>query len=793
MSDIDFTSQWREFMIDEQTSPMKKGMKDLFEHKRLTTEQKVDRIIFERVLTEGRKEDVLKKYPQYSSIIDFFTGPAKDPSGNNKYLAKMVKLLDNEIENHKKRLAVVDQVPSERDLGAKMRDEARRIQAAVAEFHKLSKYMKGAKQSTDINSYKSLFDLQAANEEAQKIADRKDAEKIHKAKMREDADRIYQDKTTLVVRPQSEEASCYYGQGTKWCISATKGQNYWNSYTDEQGAVFFFILDKEVAKKADDDRDDYDSRYENAGKIAFVYNGDHLDAAVAWDAYDEVDDQVDGDIGFWYEETWGEEKTRTIIDAIQESIDEEPPAAGFDLEAAVEELREYAGSLEGFVWSNDEGGVSVTIDFNEWDEYPSIEATGQVTLWFDGYDEERDVGEEDMTEVIEAAVNDFSMDYEEMDVGVESELDRIAVTLNLQCQDCYANDDTSAARERSAEGAREFIDEVDYTWGGDDFHQLHSDVLEALHYNGNLPISGFSAEKADLAAFAQTLEHFQVNTDEPTVITFDYAREKKPGWVSRPMLGKYSDSTDFNRLSAFKPEKILQQIDAKAQEFAKQQMSLDFGDKYGTSATPAPTFPKHSFSHRLKAKANNEVFLNLVIAIAKGDSEEDKASAKNYLTYLNDNYDTIIKAFSEEFQSSVADAEEREKLAQSRVQSGEFIKTTLDEIETAVQGRPGGDSAMEVVNWFRRNLDVMTPLERSLAAKYLARHNRSTNPTLTLFMNNSAVVNSPVGWQEALERAISDAGASVMKSKQISKDMLNRLSEQVRQRVRQVIAEHLKK
>jgi hypothetical protein len=404
--------------------------------------------------------------------------------------------------------------------------------------------------------------------------------------MREDADRIYQDKTTLVVRPQSEDASCYYGQGTKWCISATKGQNYWNSYTDEQGAVFFFILDKEVAKKADDDRDDHDSRYENAGKIAFVYNGDHLDAAKAWDAYDEVDDQVDGDIGFWYEETWGTEKTQTIIDAIQESIDEEPPAAGFDLEAAVEELREYAGSLEGFVWSNDEGGVSVTIDFNEWDEYPSIEASGQVTLWFDGYDEERDVGEEEI----------------------------------------------------------------------DDFEQLHSDVLEALHNNGNLPLSGFSAEKADLAAFAQTLEHFQVNTDESTVITFDYAQEKKPNWVARPRLGDKTE-VDVSQLSDFSAEKILQQIDARAQEFAKQQMSLNFGDKYDTSTAPAPTFPKHNFSVALKKNADKEVFLHLKVAIAKSDSVEEKELAKNYLTYLNDNYDTIIKAFSEELQSSIAGAE----------------------------------------------------------------------------------------------------------------------------------------
>ena len=792
MSDIEFTSQWREFMVSEQTSNVRKSMKDLFEHRELSTKQKVDRLIFERVLTEGRKEDVLKKYPQYAETIDtFFLGDSNDPSGNNKYLAKMVKLLDTDMENFRKGYAVVDQVPDEKLTNRTMWDTARRIKNSVIEFHNMSKYMKGAKQSTDINAYKSLYDLQIALDEAEKVKDRKEQEKIHKAKMREDADRIYQDKTTLVVRPQSEGASCYYGQGTKWCISATDSQNYWNRYTEEDGAIFFFILDKEIAKKADDDNPNYDSRYESAGKIAFVYNGDHLDAERAWDAYDEVDDQVDGDIRFWYEETWGEEKTQAIIDGIQESIDEDPPAAGFNLEEAIDELEEYVSGLQGIDWNNEEGGVSLSVEWNEWGEHPSVDVNGHVTLYFDGYDSETASEDRDIQEVIETAVNDFSMDYEEMELDVDVYNGRIAVTLNLQCQDCYANEDSSAARERSAEGAREFIDEVDYTWGGDDFEQLRSNVYDALVTANILPLAGFHLEKANLAVFAQTLEHFQVNTDEPTVITFDYAREKKPGWVSRPRLGDKTEA-DVSQLSDFSAEKILQQIDARAQEFAKQQMSLDFGDKYDTSAAPAPTFPKHNFSVALKKNADSEVFLHLSIAIAKGDSEEDKELAKNYLTYLNDHYDTIIKAFTEELQSSIAGAEESETLAQSRVQSGEFIKTTLDEIEEAVQGIPGGDAAMEAVNWFRRNLDTMTPLERSLAAKYLARHRNSSNPATTLYMSRAGG-DAPVGWAEHLKRALADAGATQIKADQISREMISRLSEQVRQRVRQVIAEHLKK
>jgi hypothetical protein len=147
---------------------------------------------------------------------------------------------------------------------------------------------------------------------------------------------------------------------------------------------------------------------------------------------------------------------------------------------------------------------------NEWGRLPIGRGkSGTVALYFDGYDSETASEDADIEDIVETAVNDFSMDYEEMDVDIDTYNGRIGVTLHLRCQDCYANEDSSAARERSAEGAREFIDEVDYTWGGDDFEELRSNVYDALVTANVLPLSGFHLEKADLAAFAETLEHFQ--------------------------------------------------------------------------------------------------------------------------------------------------------------------------------------------------------------------------------------------------------------------------------------------
>ena len=85
-----FTDGWSKYLNTHQASNQRKSMKDLLWER--SENWKVDRLIYERALLEGRKEDVLKKYPQYANQIEnYFTGE-NDPSGNNKYLSKMVKL-----------------------------------------------------------------------------------------------------------------------------------------------------------------------------------------------------------------------------------------------------------------------------------------------------------------------------------------------------------------------------------------------------------------------------------------------------------------------------------------------------------------------------------------------------------------------------------------------------------------------------------------------------------------------------------------------------------------------------
>ena len=55
------------------------------------------------------------------------------------------------------------------------------------------------------------------------------------------ADKIYDDERWLIVRPDTIDASCYYGAGTKWC-TAMKNKNHFKNYT-KRGNLYY-IIDK---------------------------------------------------------------------------------------------------------------------------------------------------------------------------------------------------------------------------------------------------------------------------------------------------------------------------------------------------------------------------------------------------------------------------------------------------------------------------------------------------------------------------------------------------------------------
>jgi hypothetical protein len=182
--------------------------------------------IFESILIlEGRIEKARERYPNVDEgIFDFFVN--NDPSGNQKYLDWML----GEVSDY-------NSLDSPED-----------IQSTVQFFHDNIQMFVGDPDGShilgkDINAYKSLDQLKDAIEDVKEKIKEKEAKKEAK----KEKETIYQDDRWLVVSPKSHKASCYYGAGTKWCVTSKDTDTHWKTYS--KNATFFFILDKTKSPK----------------------------------------------------------------------------------------------------------------------------------------------------------------------------------------------------------------------------------------------------------------------------------------------------------------------------------------------------------------------------------------------------------------------------------------------------------------------------------------------------------------------------------------------------------------
>lgn len=207
------------------------------------------RFVSEEELIESRLSDVKKRYPEHHDSIDKIA--EYDPSGNYKYLAWMVKRIikGGEDENN--------------------------VVKAVEAFHKNAQRL----EKKDLNQYRSAEEVLSTIErlgDTQKVK-----RKRKKEKAVEGSNILYQDDDFLFVRPDTKAASCYYGQGTTWCVSREKRDEF-EEYSS-QGAIFHILFNKNL-----------DSEH-NGQKINFVIwtNTEEADA-------DESDMYFWDDVGFQY-------------------------------------------------------------------------------------------------------------------------------------------------------------------------------------------------------------------------------------------------------------------------------------------------------------------------------------------------------------------------------------------------------------------------------------------------------------------------------------------------------------
>jgi len=175
------------------------------------------------LIKEGRVEDVRKKYFKSGQqlikpeIFDNLVRGSESIASNHKYLDWMVdRWVKLRLDNP--------------DVPVSEKEGVEELIKAVGDFEKV----KNRLEQKDIYQYSTLDELF-------KTLVATDSKQRREVPTREDAENIYETDRYVVVVPETKEASCYYGAGTKWCTAQTD-RDYFTNY--KKSGELYYIIDK---------------------------------------------------------------------------------------------------------------------------------------------------------------------------------------------------------------------------------------------------------------------------------------------------------------------------------------------------------------------------------------------------------------------------------------------------------------------------------------------------------------------------------------------------------------------
>ena len=151
-----------------------------------------------------------------------------------------------------------------------------RARVIVVNLKKYHKFAERNLMDKNLDKYKELYEWEHEVYKAEKEEREREEMKRREKGAKESTDYLHDDDDYMIVRPRSEDSSCYYGRGTRWCISATQSRNYFDQYTGE-GAGFYFVLFKHLPQ---------DDEYK---KLALVFTAGSSEPS---EVFDVVDDEV---------------------------------------------------------------------------------------------------------------------------------------------------------------------------------------------------------------------------------------------------------------------------------------------------------------------------------------------------------------------------------------------------------------------------------------------------------------------------------------------------------------------
>ena len=226
-----------------------------------------------------------------------------DPSGDNKYLMWVARFVRKDLMRRLQKYGkqwnttplpwgalerdpggVHDPDVVAANIASLIVDNVVGLTKPIKNYHLLKQKGIIKKDIYDFDPTNQIGDFKGAVEIGMRQLKDKEAKMALKKQAAGEADDLLETEDYAVIRPNTEGASCYYGWGTRWCISARESRNYFNQYSGE-GKVFYFIMFRHLSKTA--------SPYK---KMALVYGKDaysgNPDPEQVFDALDEETGEI---------------------------------------------------------------------------------------------------------------------------------------------------------------------------------------------------------------------------------------------------------------------------------------------------------------------------------------------------------------------------------------------------------------------------------------------------------------------------------------------------------------------
>lgn len=129
-------------------------------------------------------------------------------------------------------------------------EDSYRITNSLKDYMKYKKVLVSENpRLSDLNSlkhYRLLEDIVEGSPEIQKAKEEEEEKRALKL-AEKDAERILDNENYLIVSPKTEQASCAYGRGTRWCTAATGSLNYFDRYNRD--GPLYIVIEKKTQEK----------------------------------------------------------------------------------------------------------------------------------------------------------------------------------------------------------------------------------------------------------------------------------------------------------------------------------------------------------------------------------------------------------------------------------------------------------------------------------------------------------------------------------------------------------------